>query len=116
MFGPKVILAQSCLPHTFITNLGKYKHCYPEGDMLLFSEFFTELTFLSCMNYFMSNRCCLKADCFTEQLNLVTSGLFKLVEFYDLGLPLLPPLCCIIACQGLAVQLYVPSGFDLCAH
>jgi hypothetical protein len=38
-----VILAQFCLPHTFKTNLGKYKHYYPEGDMLLFSEFFHEL-------------------------------------------------------------------------
>ena len=111
MFGPKVILAQFCVPHTFKTNLGKFKHHYPEGDMLLFSEFFNELTFLCWVNYFMSNHCCLKADCFTVHLNLVTSGLFKLVEFYDLGLPSLPPLCCITACQGLAVRLYVPSGF-----
>jgi len=100
MFGPKVILAQFCLPHTFETNLGKYKHYYPEGDLVLFSEFFHELTFLSWVNYIISNNCCLKADCSTEQINLVTSGLFKLVEFYDLGLPLLPPLCCIIARQG----------------
>ena len=86
--------------------------------MLLFSEFFSELTFLSWVNHFMSNRCCLKADCFIERLNLVASGHFnllsaqlnpichllallgshnilhlsmirvKLVEFYDLGLPL----------------------------
>jgi len=86
--------------------------------MLLFSEFFSELTFLSWVNHFMSNVCCLKADCFIERLNLVASGLFKIlsaelnpichllallgshhilhlsmirvkfVEFYDLGLPL----------------------------
>jgi len=66
--------------------------------MLLFSQFFSELTFPSCVNYFISNHCCLKADCSTEQINLVTSGLFKLVEFYGLGMPLLPPLCYIIAC------------------
>jgi hypothetical protein len=56
--------------------------------MLLFSEFFNELTFLSWVNHLMSNHFCLKADCPTEQLNLVTLELFKLVEFYDLGLPL----------------------------
>jgi len=84
--------------------------------MLQFSEFFKELTFLIWVNYFMSNHCCLKADCSTVPLYLATSGLFKFVEFYDLGLPLLPPQHCIIACQVLAVQLYVPSGFDLCAH
>jgi len=56
--------------------------------MLLFSEFLSELTFLIWANHFMSNRCCLKADGFIERLNLVASGLFKLVEFYDLGLPL----------------------------
>jgi len=49
--------------------------------------------------------------CFTEQVNLVTSGLFKLVDIYDLGLPLLPPLYYIIAHHGLAVWLYMPSGF-----
>jgi hypothetical protein len=55
--------------------------------MLLFSEV-SELTFLSWVNLFMSNHCCLKADCFIEQLNLVASGLFKLVDFYDRGVPL----------------------------
>jgi len=34
--------------------------------MLLFSEFLSELTFLSWANHFMSNRCCLKADGFIE--------------------------------------------------
>jgi len=54
--------------------------------MWLFSDFFNELYFLSWVNLF-------------------ASGLFKLMEFYYLELLLLPPLCGIIACHGLAVQL-----------
>jgi len=46
--------------------------------MLLFSEFFSELPFLSWVNHFMSNHCCLKADCYIEQSILVASGHFKL--------------------------------------
>jgi len=73
--------------------------------MWLFSEFFNELHFLSWVNHFMSNHCYLKTDFYIEQLILVASGLFKLIEFYGLELLLLPTPCGIIVCHGLAVQL-----------
>lgn len=59
----------------------------------------------------MSKYCCFKAQYFIEQLILVASGIFELVEFCDLGLSLQPPCCCIIACHGFAVQLYMQSVF-----
>jgi len=53
----------------------------------------------------MSNQWYLKADFYIEQLILIASGLFKLIEFYGLELLLLPTPCGIIVCHGLAVQL-----------